>query len=91
MVVFNESNVIGAKIYKLTSIIGNLSTQNRWSKPFKLRVYQSRGCPLTYLGIGDQYNKNINRNRFCDKAGHMIEIEVIIGTIRILEAGMEQL
>ena len=36
--VFNESNIVGAKIDKLTSMIGKLSTQNRWPKQFKLRV-----------------------------------------------------
>ena len=42
MVVFNESNVVGHKIDKPTSMIGNLSTQHRQSKPFKPRVYLSR-------------------------------------------------
>ena len=43
-VVFNERNVICAKIDKLISMIGKLSTQNRQSKPFRPRVYQGRGC-----------------------------------------------
>ena len=38
-----ESNVMGAKIDKLTSILGNLSTQNMQSKPFEQRIYQGRG------------------------------------------------
>ena len=42
MVVFNEINVIVAKIDKRTSMLGKLSTQNRQSKPFKPRVYQER-------------------------------------------------
>ena len=37
-------------------------------------------------GRDDQYY-NKNRNRFYEKAGHMIEIEETIGTIRILEVG----
>ena len=53
-VVFNESNIIGAKIDTLTSMLGKLSTQNRQSKSIKQRVYQSRGQPLTTSGIGDQ-------------------------------------
>ena len=36
-VVFNESNVIGAMIDKLTCILGMFSTQNRMSKPYKPR------------------------------------------------------
>ena len=40
---FNKSNIIGAKIDKLTSIIGKLTTQKRQSNPFKPRVYRGRG------------------------------------------------
>ena len=40
MVVFNESNIICAKIDKLASLLGKLSTHNRQSKPTKLKVYQ---------------------------------------------------
>ena len=47
MVVFNECNVIGAKIDKLTSMLGKLSTQNRQSKPFNPRVYQGRDQAVT--------------------------------------------
>ena len=42
MVVFNEGNVMGTNIDKLTSILGKLSIWNSQSKPFKLRVYQDR-------------------------------------------------
>ena len=51
-VLFNESNVKGAKIDKLTSMLGKLSTQNRQSKPFKLRVYRGRGQSWTNSRIG---------------------------------------
>ena len=67
-IVFNENNVLGATIDKLTSILGNLSTQNRQSKPFKPRVYQGRGQPLTDSGGHDQYYYNKNRNKFYDKS-----------------------
>ena len=67
MVVFNESNVIGAKIDNLTSMLGNLSTQNGQPKPFKPQVYQGRGWPLTNSGRGDQCHINNNRNRFYGK------------------------
>ena len=43
MVVFNENNAIGAKIDKLSSMLGKLSTHNRQSKPFKPRMYQDKG------------------------------------------------
>ena len=64
--VFNESNVKGAKIDKVTSMLGKLSTQNSQLKLFKPRIYQNRGRPLTNSGRGDHYN-NKNRNRFHDK------------------------
>ena len=38
VVVLNGSNVIGAKIDKLTSMLGKLSTENMQSKPFKVKV-----------------------------------------------------
>ena len=38
-VMFNEGNIIGAKIDNLTSMLGKLCTQNRHSKPLKPRVY----------------------------------------------------
>ena len=43
LLLFNESNVKGAKIDKLAIMLGKLSTQNRQSKPFKPRMYQGRG------------------------------------------------
>ena len=61
--------------------------QNRQSKQFKPNVCQRRGKPLTNSGRGNQYYNNKNRNRFYHKGSHMIQIEVIIGTIRISEAG----
>ena len=42
MVVFNESNKISVKFDKLKSMLGKVSTQNRQSKAFKLRVYLGR-------------------------------------------------
>ena len=38
MVVFDEANVISAKIYNLTSMIGKISTQHKQSKALKPRV-----------------------------------------------------
>ena len=66
MVVLNESNVLGAKIDKLTAMIGKVFTQNRQLKPFKPRVYQGRNQSLTNSGRGNQYYNNSNRNRFYD-------------------------
>ena len=43
LVVFNVSKVISAKIGKLTSMLGKLTTEKRQSKPFRPRVYQGRG------------------------------------------------
>ena len=37
----DENNAMGATIDKLTSMLEEISTQNRQSKPFKTRVYQS--------------------------------------------------
>ena len=63
----NESNIIGAKIDKLTSTVGKFFTQNRQSKPFKPRVDQGRGQSVTNSGRGSLYYNNKNRNRFYDK------------------------
>ena len=43
MVVFNESNIMDAKIDKPTFMLGKLSTQNRQSNPFKSRLNQGTG------------------------------------------------
>ena len=66
MEVFGESYIIDAKIDKLTSLLGKVSTQNRQSKPFKPSVYQGRGQHLTNSGRRCQYY-NKNRKRFYDK------------------------
>ena len=65
MVVFNENNVMGAKIDNITFMLQKLS-HNRQCKSFEPRVYQGSGQPLTNSGMGSQYYKN-NRNRFYDK------------------------
>ena len=44
---FNESNIIGADIDNLTSMLGKLSTQNRQSKPFKPKAYPGWVQPMT--------------------------------------------
>ena len=46
MVVFNESNIISAKIDMLTLMLGKLLTQNRQSKPMKPRLYQGGSWTL---------------------------------------------
>ena len=63
MVVFNECNVIDAKIDKFTPMLGKLSTQSRNAK---LKVYQGRGWPSTNSGRGNQNDNYKNRNRFYD-------------------------
>ena len=40
MIVLNEGNVIAAKIDKLTSMLGKLSTKERQSKPFNHECIQ---------------------------------------------------
>ena len=66
-VMFDESNIIGAKIEKCISMIEKLSTHHKQSKSFKARVYQGKGQSLINPGRSYQYY-NINRIRFYDKA-----------------------
>ena len=67
---FNENNVVGAKIDRLTSMIGKLITQHKLSKPFKPRVYQGKGQSLINSRRADQ-SSNINKYRFYNRCrGH---------------------
>ena len=68
-VVFKENNELDAKIDKITSMIGNISSKNRQAKPFKPRVHQGRGRPLTNSGRGVHYNDRNNNDRIYDNIG----------------------
>ena len=90
VVVFNEGNVIGARIDKFTSMLGKLSTQNRQSKPFKPGVYQGRGHAMINSGMGDEhYNdriRNITRPSGTLEAGTILEmIEIEVDMIKVIK------
>ena len=42
-VMFDESNVMGVKIYQITSMTGTLATHYKQSKLLKPRVYHNKG------------------------------------------------
>ena len=69
-VMFSKESVVNDKFGKLTSFIGRLATQatqNIHSRPFKSRVYQGRGRPLSNFERGDLNYNDRNGNYRCNK------------------------